>query len=238
MTDRKPPAALRVAGLVPMTAVDLPGRLAAVVFCQGCPWACGYCHNPHLIPATGPETIGWPSVREFLRQRRGLLDGVVFSGGEPTLQRGLAHALAEVRSLGFETGLHTGGAYPQRLRRLLPEVDWVGFDVKTRFSDYERVTGVPGSGERARESLDYLLGSGVAYEVRTTVHPLVISPDGLLHLAGELAGLGVRHYAVQACRATGVATPGYRAPGVVELLETARGHPIERLFDSFQIRDT
>lgn len=109
-----PDAELVVGGLTPFTTIDFPGRLAAVIFCQGCPWRCGYCHNAHLH-ACGSGERSWPDVRGWLTSRRGLLDGVVFSGGEPLLQRGLAPALGEVRSLGFATGLHTAGIYPERL---------------------------------------------------------------------------------------------------------------------------
>ena len=79
----------------------------------------------------------------------GLLDAVVFSGGEPTLQAGLLDAMLEVRELGFKIGLHTAGMYPQRLAAILPLMDWVGMDVKAPFADYARITGTPGSGERA-----------------------------------------------------------------------------------------
>ena len=107
--------------------------LAAVVFCQGCPWRCGYCHNPGLIPPQGEHEVRWESVLEFLQRRRDLLDGVVFSGGEPTLQSGLDDAIRDVRALGFKIGLHTGGMYPQRLESILQRVDWVGMDVKAPF---------------------------------------------------------------------------------------------------------
>ncbi|PKO61543.1 MAG: anaerobic ribonucleoside-triphosphate reductase activating protein, partial [Betaproteobacteria bacterium HGW-Betaproteobacteria-17] len=140
---------LHVGGLTPLSTTDWPGMLAAVVFCQGCPWRCGYCHNPDLIPARGDHEIPWEDVLAFLRRRRGLLDGVVFSGGEPTAQAGLLDAMREVRELGFKIGLHTGGMYPQRLAAVLPLVDWVGLDVKAPFADYPRVTSVTGSGERA-----------------------------------------------------------------------------------------
>ena len=81
--------ALRVGGMVPLTTLDYPGLLACVLFCQGCAWRCRYCHNPDLIPARGEQEIPWPQVLEFLRRRQGLLQAVVFSGGEPTLQEGL-----------------------------------------------------------------------------------------------------------------------------------------------------
>ncbi|MGW2232167.1 anaerobic ribonucleoside-triphosphate reductase activating protein, partial [Streptomyces formicae] len=109
-----------------------PGRLVTTVFCQGCPWRCGYCHNPELLDARVPPAVPWEAVASHLGRRRGLLDGIVFSGGEPLLQPGLADAARAARSLGYAVGLHTGGAYPRRFGALLAEglVDWVGFDVK------------------------------------------------------------------------------------------------------------
>jgi len=190
---------LRIGGLTPLTTIDFPGRLAAVVFCQGCAWRCAYCHNPHLLPVGG-EGEGWPRLRDFLLPRRGLLDGVVFSGGEPLFQSGLADAMEGVKSLGFKVALHTAGTHPGRLRRLLPLLDWVGLDIKTAFQRYPQLTGVAGSGARARESLELLLESGVDHEVRTTADPRLLDRDGLLALAEELAGLGVSRYVLQQCR--------------------------------------
>ena len=194
---------LRIGGLARLSSCDWPGELVATVFCQGCPWACRYCHNPHLRPADLTGEMDWPAVVRFLRQRVGLLDGVVFSGGEPTLQAGLGAAMRAVRDLGFRVGLHTAGPYPERLAEALPLVDWVGFDAKAPFSAYERVTGVAGSGGRARASLQRLLASGVAYEVRTTVHPDLLDDDALAQLVDELAEIGVARYAVQAFRSAG-----------------------------------
>lgn len=184
-------ADLAVGGFTPLSTCDWPGELTATVFCQGCPLACRYCHNADLIPpgrGAGPD---WSCVLALLEKRRGLLDGVVFSGGEPTLQRALPEAAAAVRALGFRVGLHTAGPYPERLARLLPLVDWVGFDVKAPFSAYEKITGVSGSGGRARQSLVALVRSGVAFEVRTTVHPLLLGEADLASLDADLAALGV-----------------------------------------------
>jgi pyruvate formate lyase activating enzyme len=193
-------ACLRIGGLTPLTSIDFPGRLAAVLYCQGCPWRCSYCHNPELLDAGAPTTQSWAQVLAFLQRRRGLLDGVVFSGGEPTLQAALPAALAQVRALGFETALHSGGMYPQRLGDLLPLLDWVGLDIKGPLPQHDAITGVPGSGLRARESLALLLASGVAYECRTTWHAGLFSADALLGLADELAALGVTHWALQQFR--------------------------------------
>ena len=210
-------ATLRVGGLTPLTSIDFPGRLAAVVYAQGCPWRCGYCHNPELLDAAAPTALDWPQVLAFLDKRRGLLDGVVFSGGEPTLQTALPAALAEVRAMGFETGLHTGGMYPERLSALLPLLDWVGLDIKGPLPHYDAITGAPGSGDKAWESLRRLLASGVAYECRTTWHAGLFSAAELLALADDLAALGVTHWALQACRAPGAAAWALSAAQVLEL---------------------
>ena len=182
---------LRIGGVVPFTATDFPGALAAIVFCQGCPWRCGYCHNPHLVPARGNDEHDFGGLLDWLAQRRGLLDAVVFSGGEPTAQAALAEAVAAVRALGFAVGMHTGGAYPRRLAAVLDEVDWVGIDIKAPAAEYANVTGVAGSGTAALASLDLIIGAGVAHEVRTTVHPTLTPPAAMEALARELAARGV-----------------------------------------------
>jgi len=196
----------RVGGRVPFSNTDWPGKLAAVLFLQGCPWRCGYCQNPHLLPARGEQEEDWTATLAWLATRRGLLDGVVFSGGEPTAQAALAPAIRAVRALGFAIGLHTGGAYPRRLLEVAREVDWIGLDIKAPMLAYEAVTGVSHSGFAAFASLDLVLKAGVAFEVRTTVHPALTPPETLLTLARELAQLGVGRWVLQAFRATGCAS--------------------------------
>jgi pyruvate formate lyase activating enzyme len=158
---------LRIGGLTRLSSCDYPGKLAAVVYCQGCAWHCAYCYNPELQPARGAYEIAWPEVTAFLDKRRGLLDAVVFSGGEPTQQPGLAAAMREVKAMGFLVGLHTAGVVPRRLAEVLPLADWVAMDAKAAFDDHERVSGVRGSARRAKQSLELLLASGVAREVHT-----------------------------------------------------------------------
>ena len=195
-------ASLRVGGLTPLTTIDYPGELAAVVFCQGCPWRCSYCQNDHLLPPHGDNELPWAEVLAFLRRRRALLDALVFSGGEPTLQSALPAAIGEVRELGFKVGLHTAGPYPQRLARVLPLVDWVGLDIKAPPGDYPTLTGLPGSGEHAWKSLHLLLASGVAHEVRVTVDEHHLPVDRLDGLLDGLRAVGARQIALQACRGT------------------------------------
>lgn len=211
------PAGLRIAGLTPLTSIDLPGRLAAVVFLQGCPWRCGYCHNPGLLPATEPGALQWADVQALLAKRRGLLDGVVFSGGEPTLQAALPALLREVREAGFETGLHSAGIYPTRLAAALPLLDWLGLDIKGPWHRYDAITGTPGSADAARDSLQAALASGVELECRTTWHTGLFGFDELLGLAESLAAAGVKRWVLQRCRVGGVAQPGPSAAQLVQL---------------------
>lgn len=227
---------LRVGGITPLSASDWPGMLAAVVWCQGCPWRCGYCHNPDLIPAQSAGEIVWAEVLAFLKRRQGLLDGVVFSGGEPTLQAALPEAMREVRALGFKIGLHTGGMYPKRLASVLPLTDWVGMDVKASFANYESITGVQDSGAPVRESLDMLLASGVDYEIRTTVHPALLADEEVIDIANELVARGVKHYAVQAFRSQGCRDESlcHNALGFQPLQQT--GEKLAGLFESFVLR--
>ncbi len=229
---------LAVGGLVPLTTIDFPGQLAAVIFCQGCPWRCTYCHNPHLWPARGEGEYGWSQVAVFLTRRQGLLDAVVFSGGEPTAQRALPDAIAYTRDLGFRVGLHTAGIYPARLAKILPLLDWVALDVKAPFAHYDALTHARGSGKRTRLSLHLVLESGVPYEIRTTAHPALLPRQQLVDLARDLSTLGVRHYAVQSVRPQGCAAELPHGPPDSPYLDHAFRREIRGLFSTFVVRDT
>ena len=230
------PGGLHVGGLTPLSASDWPGELCAVVFCQGCPWRCGYCHNPGLLSVHGAAAIPWSEVEAFLARRRGLLDGVVFSGGEPLAQPALAAAMASVREQGFRIGLHTGGAYPRRFARLLPLLDWVGFDVKAPFDDYVRVTTVEGSGNPALASAKALIESGIDCEFRTTVHPRQLAPAAIERLADELAALGARRYVLQQFRSAGCANAELTRDVPASPLQDARIAALAGRFESFELR--
>ncbi|MBI3367546.1 MAG: anaerobic ribonucleoside-triphosphate reductase activating protein, partial [Burkholderiales bacterium] len=110
---------------------------------------------------------------------------------------------AQVRALGFQTGLHSAGMYPRRLAALLPALDWVGLDIKAPWDAYDALTGVPGSAAKVRESLARLLQSGVDHECRTTWHSALFPGPRLQALADDLAAQGVTHWALQACRLDG-----------------------------------
>jgi pyruvate formate lyase activating enzyme len=198
---------LNVGGLTPMTTVDYPDRLAAVVFCQGCPLRCRYCHNPKLLPRRGEKRIPWSEIVSFLERRRGLLDAVVFSGGEPTLQRALPAAIRQVREMGFEIGLHTAGIYPKRLARLLHSIDWIGLDIKALPEAYEALTGMPGSGALAWESAALVIDCGTPHQLRTTFHPALMSRQEKTRLQERLQALGPLEHVWQTCRTEHCADP-------------------------------
>lgn len=191
-------AGLQVSGMTPLTTIDFPHHLACVLYTQGCPLRCGYCHNPELIPfQTDTEPLSWSDIDDFLTRRQGLLEAVVFSGGEPTLQPGLREAMLNVKQQGYKVGLHSAGVQPSRLESVLSHLDWVGLDVKAPAYLYARVTGRHNQALKNRQSLQLLLASGIAFECRTTVSWQLLQPEDILLLARQLAAMGVTCYALQ-----------------------------------------
>jgi anaerobic ribonucleoside-triphosphate reductase activating protein len=213
-------------GLVPFSTVDWPGKLAAVVFVAGCPWRCHYCHNPVLQERS--PVIEWEQVYGLLSRRRGLLDGVVFSGGEPCSDATLPWMIDAVRALGYKVGLHTAGIYPRQLQGLLDRLDWVGLDVKSLPAGYAALTGRRYSSAPVWTSLELLLNWGGDFECRTTWSPNWLKESELLDLAQELAHRGVQNYAVQGYREAAVA--------VTDMPSTATQEALRRLFPTWQWR--
>lgn len=207
---------LVVAGLTPMTTLDFPDRLACVVFTQGCPLRCGYCHNPQMLPTKLPttepsgQTPNWQTIEAFLTSRRGLLEAVVFSGGEPTSQAALLPAVIQTQQLGFKVGLHTSGVNPSRLEKLLPYLDWVGLDIKAEPADYQRITGRPGVAKKAEKSLQLIQTTACDYQVRTTLHPQDFNLLGINNLLHWLAEKQVSKVALQIARAGQCLDPAYQ----------------------------
>lgn len=196
-----------VGGLVPFTTIDFPGKIAAVVFFQGCPWRCAYCSNPHLFQlreASARDVESWGYVLDLLRRRTKALEAVVFSGGEAVAQaEALIRAIDEIKAIHpYLIGLHTNGCYPDKLEAILPRLDWVGLDIKAprEGGKYDEITKVEGSGEAAWKSLDLVIASGKLFECRTTADPRFLGREDILAIAGELGARGVKTYAVQRFR--------------------------------------
>ncbi|MBE6449204.1 MAG: anaerobic ribonucleoside-triphosphate reductase activating protein [Alphaproteobacteria bacterium] len=194
---------MNIGGFLPFTTIDFPGKLSAVIFTQGCPLRCPYCHNPELQNPSNETHVSWQEILSFLKSRQKLLDGIVFSGGEPLLQTDIEEAVRQVKELGFAVGLHTSGAFPDRLERILHFVDWVGLDIKSAFNKYTQASGTADAfdmASKASKALDLILNAGVALEVRTTTDPRIVSKDDILSLAQMLSQKGVKTFALQEYR--------------------------------------
>ena len=165
---------MRISGLAKSSTVDYPGLLSCVVFTPGCNYDCFFCHNRELLEGQAPR-LEEADVLSFLRKRAGLLDAVVVSGGEPTLQpEALEDFLAAVRALGaYRLKLDTNGSHPDVVARLLERglVDYVAMDYKAPFDRYPEIAGAEGQEPLVRRTLALLRDSGLPFELRTTVVP-------------------------------------------------------------------
>ena len=222
---------LRIGGIVPFSTVDWPGKLACVAFLAGCPWRCPYCHN-HELQSFEAGSRTELDLYTLLDQRYGLLDGVVFSGGEPLAQEVTTNVAATVHEMGFDVGIHTCGGYPHRLSRILSYTDWIGLDIKAPWDKYDFVTGVTGTGPLAQESLEAILSSGVDLECRTTWHPALLTADDIATIGHDHAERGVRSWAVQAYRSAD--TTGELPDDTVYPSDMPEG--IAELFERFEFR--
>ena len=200
---------MKIGGYQKSSLIDFPGKIAAVVFTQGCGWRCPFCHNRSLVFPAGrviqPGGVFQPSIPEeevfeHLHSRRGQLDGVVVTGGEPTQQSGLVGFFRRVREMEFATKLDTNGSNPDMLSALLREnlIDYIAMDVKGPLSEYKRFTGCEVDTGTIELSIELIKQSNVPYEFRTTLVGGLHTEEHIKQLAPLM--YGVRRYAVQAYR--------------------------------------
>jgi len=198
-----------------------------VAFTRGCNYRCPYCHNPDLVEVHGDDPVTEVELFALLEKRRGQLDGVVFTGGEPTLQPDLADVLRRVRDLGFATKLDTNGSRPGVIEALLAEglVDFVAMDVKAPLERYPEVAGAPADG--VEQSIGLLLRAGVETEFRTTVVPGLLERSDVLAI-GDLVR-GAPRYVLQPFAPGATLEPGFggQAPDP-EWLEELRSALMDR----------
>jgi pyruvate formate lyase activating enzyme len=224
---------LNIAGWSKLSTVDWQGNIVATLFLQGCPWRCNYCHNSDILDPKVQGPISFEhDVLPHLENRIGLLDGVVFSGGEPLMQAreddggDLLQAITTVKEFrnqafgneqAYKIGMHTGGAYPEALRRIISELDWIGFDVKAPTGLYDDITNLKNSEINARKSLNLILEEQeyrknskhpLQVTFRTTVDPTVLSSEDVERLKDELAEKGITDLVIQEVRTQG-APDGY-----------------------------
>jgi pyruvate formate lyase activating enzyme len=177
---------MRFGGFQPFTLSDYPGYLAAIVFTQGCNFRCSFCHNSSLLDTAIPdsELLTADAILASLRSRCNKLDGLVVSGGEPTLHTDLPDFLVQVKQLGFKIKLNTNGSYPKRLALLIQEnlLDYIAMDVKAPLQDYRRLCGVDVCETTIAESISLIAESGITHHFRTTFVSPLLSATELEHI--------------------------------------------------------
>ena len=163
---------MKIHGLMKMTLLDFPGMVACTVFLGGCDMRCPFCHNSELLDQGAPALMDENELLSFLSTRKGLLDGVVFTGGEPLLRNDLMPLMRAIRDMGFKIKLDTNGNHPDRLKEIVEAglVDYVAMDIKNCPEKYGETIGIPSFDiSRVQKSVEYLLSEKVNYEFRTTV---------------------------------------------------------------------
>ena len=182
-------------GLQRVSLLDYQGKVAAVVFVGGCNFRCPFCYNRDLVlNLVNSPSLGEKWILRYLKKRRGWLDGLVVTGGEPTIHAWLPGFLEKVKGLGYSVKLDTNGSKPELLAGLLGKrlVDYVALDVKAPLIEerYQAVAGMPGGGvvEEVEASIALLMSSGVDYEFRTTVVPNLLSVEDVLLIAERIKG--------------------------------------------------
>lgn len=181
---------MRIAGYQPLTLIDYPGHVAAIVFTQGCPFRCVYCHNPELIPSQGENELSEESVLARIEKDAAMLDGVVVTGGEPTTHPDLPDFLSKIKDLGLKVKLDTNGVNPRLIERCLQKdaVDFLAMDVKHRWEKYHDVIGqVPDVViENCKKTFKIIQDCGLDHEFRTTIYSAIHTANDVLAIAGYL----------------------------------------------------
>ena len=214
---------MKIHGLQKMTLLDFPGRVACTVFLGGCDMRCPFCHNAELIDGTAPAVMEEEELLSFLKKRRGLLDGVAITGGEPLLRPDILSLAEKITALGYPLKVDTNGMHPDRLRDLIDRglVEYVAMDIKNSPEKYAMTAGLAELDlQPVRESVSILLEGRVDYEFRTTVVAELHDEASFREIGPWIRG--ARRYFLQAFtdRDT-VPFDGFHAPQEAEMLRYA-----------------
>ncbi|MBD3329649.1 anaerobic ribonucleoside-triphosphate reductase activating protein [Candidatus Dojkabacteria bacterium] len=179
-------------GIQKTTLIDYPGRIAATLFTHGCNFRCPFCHNPELVTEmfSKDSKITEDDVLNFLKKRIGKLDGIVVTGGEPLLHKGLLKFLKKVKQLDFLVKVDTNGSIPKRIRALnkAKVVDYWAMDIKNSPEKYSQTSGVDVDLKKIRKSIRLIMESGVDYEFRTTFVPALHDDSSAVGIAKLVKG--------------------------------------------------
>lgn len=213
MTEQsiRPVPSVPIGGVQKVSLVDYPGQVAAALFTIGCNMRCGYCHNPELVlPDRYADTIAEEDVLLFLESRKGKLDGVVISGGEPTMHWGLPALVARIKAMGFLVKLDSNGTHPDMIARMLREkmLDFVAMDIKGPLEKYQAIAAYPIDTAAVQRTIELLRCSDIEYEFRTTVVKSQLAPGDFTGI-GELIK-GAPRFALQRFRPGKTLHPAFR----------------------------
>ena len=181
---------MKIHGLQKMTLLDFPGRVACTVFLGGCDFRCPFCHNFELVDGSAPAVMEVGELFAFLEKRRGLLDGVAITGGEPCLRPDLMDMMRRIKDMGYAVKLDTNGCFPERLQAVLEAglADYVAMDVKNSREKYEQTAGVAGILPRVEESVALLRAGKTPFEFRTTLVDELHEPADFTAIGQWIAG--------------------------------------------------
>jgi pyruvate formate lyase activating enzyme len=176
---------MKIGGLQKVSLIDYPGRISAIVFSQGCNFRCPYCHNPELVsPDLYGPCIPEEEILRFLEKRRGKLDAVTITGGEPTIQPDLAGFIKKVRSKDYLIKIDTNGSNPDLLEKLIGSklINYIAMDIKGPLARYGKITGTHIQPEIIKRSIKTIMNSGIPYEFRTTVVKPLLREDDIFEI--------------------------------------------------------
>lgn len=182
---------MRISGFQKMTLLDFPGRVACTIFTFGCNLRCPFCHNASLVLGGALEEHTEEEILSYLEKRKGLLDGVCITGGEPLLQGDIAEFIRKVKSLGYAVKLDTNGSSPEKLKELVLDglVDYVAMDVKNCLSKYPLTVGIKNFDVTPiKESIEFLVSGKVDFEFRTTIAKELHTIEDIKILSKEISG--------------------------------------------------
>jgi pyruvate formate lyase activating enzyme len=189
---------MKIGGLHKVSLIDYPGKISATIFTQGCNFRCFYCHNPELVDQKlYTRCLPEKDVLEFLALRRGKLEAVTITGGEPTLQEDLIPFIQKIRKLGFALKLDSNGSQPQVLAKIIKEklLDFIALDVKAPLAAYSSVVNAQVDADDIRQSIQIILKANIPHEFRTTVVTSELTQKDILEIVKEIAG--AKRYVLQ-----------------------------------------
>ncbi len=186
---------MKIGGFQKFSLIDFPGKICAIIFTQGCNFRCPYCHNPELVDsAQYQQPIPEQQILNFLHKRRGKLDAVSITGGEPTLQKDLVDFAFACKAMGYQIKLDTNGTNPQMLEKLinLDLVDYLAMDIKAPLAKYSEITRSKVDSEVIERSIQLIETCGIDYEFRSTLVRNLLTTDDVLNI-GNMLGKAKRY---------------------------------------------